>query len=209
MKKLLLCIAATAMLLTGCGSKNTGDKATTAQYGDVTTIDFVGKLDGVEFDGGKAENQSFFLGSGQFIDGFEEQIVGMAIDEKRTINVTFPKEYGSSDLAGKDATFDITMKNIYKTADKDYASQKGDVITIDFVGKLDGKEFEGGSAQNQSLFLGSGQYIDGFEEQIVGMKLKDKKTIEVTFPKEYGSKDLAGKDATFDITLKEIYTSIK
>jgi FKBP-type peptidyl-prolyl cis-trans isomerase (trigger factor) len=61
MKKLLLCIAATAMLLTGCGSKNTGDKATTAQYGDVTTIDYVGKLDGVEFDGGKAENQSFFL----------------------------------------------------------------------------------------------------------------------------------------------------
>ena len=209
MKKLLLCVAAAAMLLTGCGSKSTGDKATTAQNGDVITIDFVGKLDGKVFDGGSAENQSLFLGSGQYIDGFEEQIVGMSIDEKKTINVTFPKEYGSSDLAGKDATFDITMKNIYKEASKDYASKEGDVITIDFVGKLDGKEFDGGSAQNQSLFLGSGQYIDGFEEQIVGMKIKDKKTINVTFPKDYGSQDLAGKDATFDITMKEIYTSIK
>ena len=101
------------------------------------------------------------------------------------------------------------MKNIYKTASKDYVSKNGDVITIDVVGKLDGKEFDGGSAQNQSLFLGSGQYIPGFEEQIVGMKIKDKKTINVTFPKDYGSQDLAGKDATFDITMKEIYASIK
>ena len=209
MKKLFLSVLALTMLLTGCGSKNTGDKATTAQNGDVITIDFVGKLDGKVFDGGSAENQSLFLGSGQFIDGFEEQIVGMSIDEKKTIEVTFPKEYGSSDLAGKDATFDINMKNIYKEADKDYASKKGDVITIDFVGKLNGEKFEGGSAQNQSLFLGSGQYIAGFEEQIEGMKVKEEKTIKVTFPKDYGSQDLAGKDATFDITMKEIYVSIK
>ncbi len=207
MKKLLLSILACGLLLSGCGSNNTKDKATTAQNGDVITIDFVGKLDGKVFDNGSAENQSLFLGSGQFIPGFEEGIVGMAVGEKKTIEVTFPKEY-TEELAGKDATFDITMDAIYKKADKDTVAKKGDVVTIDFVGKLDGKVFENGSAENQSLFLGSGQYIPGFEEGIEGMKLNEKKTIEVTFPKDYGN-EMAGKDATFDITLKTIYKSIK
>ena len=91
MKKLLLCVAAAAMLLTGCGSKNSTDKATTSQNGDVITIDFVGKLDGKVFDGGSAENQSLFLGSGQYIDGFEEQIVGMAMMKKELSMLHFQK----------------------------------------------------------------------------------------------------------------------
>lgn len=81
----------------------------------------------------------------------------------------------------------------------------GDVVKIDFVGKRDGVAFAGGTASNFQLELGAGQLIPGFEEQIVGMKEGDKRTINVTFPEAYHSKDLAGQKADFDITVHEVH----
>lgn len=83
-----------------------------AQKGDVTEIDFVGRVDGTEFDGGKAENFRLELGSNTFIPGFEDQIVGMDIGEKRTINVKFPDDYFSPELKGKPAEFDVTLNKL-------------------------------------------------------------------------------------------------
>ena len=80
--------------------------------GDMTLIDFEGFVDGVAFDGGKAEKFNLKIGSGQFIPGFEEQIIGMKYDEQRDVVVTFPKEYQSADLAGKEATFKVTLHEI-------------------------------------------------------------------------------------------------
>ncbi len=80
----------------------------------------------------------------------------------------------------------------------------GDVVKIDFVGKRDGEAFAGGTAKGFQLELGAGQLIPGFEEQIVGMKEGDERVINVTFPAEYHSKDLAGQSATFDITVHEV-----
>ncbi|EIF50515.1 trigger factor [Sulfurovum sp. AR] len=80
--------------------------------GDMVVIDFEGFVDGVAFDGGKAEKFSLKIGSGQFIPGFEEQIIGMKYDEEKTITVTFPKEYQSSDLAGKEAEFKVKLHEI-------------------------------------------------------------------------------------------------
>jgi len=80
--------------------------------GDTVIIDFTGSVDGVEFDGGKAEKFSLKIGSGQFIPGFEEQIIGMKYDEEKTVAVTFPKEYQSEDLAGKDAEFKVLLHEI-------------------------------------------------------------------------------------------------
>lgn len=84
------------------------------ENGDITVIDFEGFVDGKAFEGGKAENHELTIGSNTFIPGFEEQIVGMKIDEERDINVKFPEEYFSKDLAGKDAVFKIKLHEIKK-----------------------------------------------------------------------------------------------
>jgi trigger factor len=83
-----------------------------AEKDDIVQIDFVGSIDGVEFEGGKGEDFNLTLGSGQFIPGFEDQLIGAKTGEQREVNVTFPAEYQSSDLAGKDAVFAVTVKGI-------------------------------------------------------------------------------------------------
>ncbi len=92
----------------------------------------------------------------------------------------------------------------YKDAAKTKKAAEGDQLIIDFVGKLDGVEFEGGKAEDAPLVIGSGAFIPGFEEQLTGSKTGDEKTITVTFPEEYQAENLAGKEATFDITVKQV-----
>lgn len=82
--------------------------------------------------------------------------------------------------------------------------KKGDMVNIDYVGKMDGKAFDNGSAKDQTITLGSSGYIDGFDDGVVGMKPGQTKDINVTFPKDYNEKDLAGKPAVFTITLNYI-----
>ena len=83
-----------------------------AKNGDTVVIDFVGSVDGVEFDGGKGENYSLELGSGSFIPGFEDQLVGAKAEDVVNVNVTFPEEYQAADLAGKDALFVVTVHEV-------------------------------------------------------------------------------------------------
>ena len=87
---------------------------------------------------------------------------------------------------------------------EDRPVKKGDIVTIDFEGFADGKAFEGGKAEDYELEIGSNTFIPGFEDQIIGMKLEEEKDVNVKFPKEYFSKDLADKDATFKVKLHEI-----
>jgi trigger factor len=92
----------------------------------------------------------------------------------------------------------------------DYAPKKGgkaadgDQVVIDFVGKLDGEAFEGGSAEDYPLVLGSDSFIPGFESQLVGTKKGEEKAIDITFPEEYGAPHLAGKAVVFEVTVKEV-----
>jgi len=95
------------------------------------------------------------------------------------------------------------QKKFEPKSDKSKAAE-GDLAIIDFIGRIDGEAFEGGTAEDARLELGSGQFIPGFEEQLVGAKQGDKKDVKVTFPEEYGSKDLAGKEAVFEVTVKGI-----
>ena len=83
-----------------------------AQNGDIANIDFVGTVDGVKFDGGEAEGFDLTLGSGQFIPGFEDQVVGMNIGEKKDVNVTFPENYQAENLKGKAAVFAVTLNSL-------------------------------------------------------------------------------------------------
>ncbi|MCK4441578.1 MAG: trigger factor [Sulfurovaceae bacterium] len=82
------------------------------QNGDKAKFDFLGKIDGVKFEGGKAEDFELVIGSGQFIPGFEDQMVGMNVDETKDITVTFPEDYQSTELAGKEAVFTVTLHEI-------------------------------------------------------------------------------------------------
>jgi trigger factor len=104
-------------------------KTKKAADGDQLIIDFVGKLDGVEFDGGKAEDAALVLGSGTFIPGFEDQLVGVKTGQEKTITVTFPENYQAAHLAGKEATFDVTVKAVKveteTTLDEDFAKSLG------------------------------------------------------------------------------------
>ena len=102
-----------------------------------------------------------------------------------------------AELAGQAKTYEDKTGKTVKAAD-------GDQLTIDFVGKIDGEAFDGGSATDADLVIGSGRFIPGFEEQLKGAKIGEEKTIEVTFPEEYQAKHLAGKAATFDVTVKAI-----
>jgi trigger factor len=93
-------------------AKTYSEKKGKAANGDRVTIDYLGKVDGVAFDGGKDEGANLVLGSNQFIPGFEEQLVGVKAGDEKQINVTFPENYGAANLAGKAATFDITVKMV-------------------------------------------------------------------------------------------------
>lgn len=84
--------------------------------------------------------------------------------------------------------------------------KEGDTVVIDFEGFTDGEAFEGGKGENHNLEIGSGQFIPGFEEQLVGKKSGEETEVEVTFPEEYHSEELAGKEATFKVTIHEIKT---
>ncbi|NOU03905.1 MAG: trigger factor [Novosphingobium sp.] len=92
----------------------------------------------------------------------------------------------------------------FTDAKKGKKAENGDQLIIDFLGKLDGTPFDGGAAQDTALELGAGRFIPGFEEQLVGVKEGDEKTITVTFPADYPADNLKGKDATFDITVKAV-----
>ncbi len=96
----------------------------------------------------------------------------------------------------------------YSPAEAGYAAALGDMVVMDFTGSLDGVPFEGGQGEDHQLLLGSGNFIPGFEDQLIGMTAGTDKDIAVTFPAEYHSQDLAGKDATFAIKLKEIKTRV-
>lgn len=89
--------------------------------------------------------------------------------------------------------------------DESGEAKQGSVLKIDFLGKKGGEPFAGGAAQGHFLELGSNQFIPGFEDQLVGAKEGDKREVKVTFPKEYHSADLAGADATFDVTVHEVH----
>jgi trigger factor len=109
-----------------------------------------------------------------------------------------------------DAAVDEALGNLAETA-QDFKARKkgskakdGDQVVIDFVGKVDGEAFEGGAAEDYPLVLGSNSFIPGFEDQLVGVKAGEEKAVTVTFPEQYQAEHLAGKEAVFDCTIKEV-----
>ena len=113
-------------------------------------------------------------------------------------------EYKVEDEDVEEELNKMQEKNSRLVSVKDRAVKSGDTTVIDFEGFSDGVAFDGGKAENHELVIGSNTFIPGFEDQVVGMKIDEVKDVKVKFPEEYFSKELAGKDATFKVTLHEI-----
>ena len=111
-----------------------------------------------------------------------------------------------SDKAAVDEALDnlASSANDFKDRKKGSKAKDGDQVVIDFLGTVDGEAFEGGSSEDYPLVLGSNSFIPGFEEQLIGCKAGDDKNVKVTFPDDYGSKDLAGKNAEFACKVKNV-----
>lgn len=103
---------------------------------------------------------------------------------------------------------DYVLQSSTVTEPVDRAAKDGDVVNIDYVGTLDGVEFEGGTAEAYDLMLGSGTFIEGFEEQLIGAEAGDKVTVKTTFPEDYNSEELAGQDTVFAVTVNEVKESV-
>lgn len=124
-------------------------------------------------------------------------------------DITLERLVVKSDEAAVDQALDDLAKNAQNFEDRDAgaAAEDGDQITIDFKGSVDGELFEGGTADDYPLVLGSNSFIPGFEEQLVGAKVDQDITVNVKFPDEYGAENLAGKDAVFECKIKAVKES--
>lgn len=114
--------------------------------------------------------------------------------------VVKPEDADVEEALGKLAE---TAQN-FKSRRKGSKAKDGDQVVMDFVGKIDGEAFDGGAGEDFPLVLGSGQFIPGFEEQLVGVKAEEEKDVTVSFPEEYQAEHLAGKEAVFSCTIKEV-----
>ncbi|MDQ0320218.1 trigger factor [Pararhizobium capsulatum DSM 1112] len=118
-----------------------------AANGDRVTIDYLGKVDGEAFDGGKDEDAELVLGSNRFIPGFEEQLIGLKAGDEKVITVTFPADYPAANLAGKEATFDITVKDVAAAAEVEINDELATKLGLESADKL--KEVVRGQIESQ------------------------------------------------------------
>lgn len=130
----------------------------------------------------------------------------ITLGQYKGVEVTVKKlEVTDADVEAK--VKEDLQANATKEEVKDRAAQKGDVVNIDYEGLLDGKAFDGGTAKGYDLELGSGSFIPGFEDGLIGAKTGEKKALDLTFPESYGNADLAGKAVVFNVTVNTIKES--
>ncbi len=129
----------------------------------------------------------------------------VALGEYKNLDVQRPDDTVDDESVEAEITR-VRERNAREEEINDRAVQDDDIVTLDYAGTVDGVAFEGGTAKGQTLTIGSGQFIPGFEEQMVGMQIEEEKDLSVTFPKEYHAEELAGKDAVFHVKVLGIKT---
>jgi trigger factor len=146
------------------------------------------------------------------LDGKEDLVFTMGVDlmpefglaDATQITLVRPVAEVTDDMVMESLKRLASQQRTYNPKDAGASALDGDQLLIDFVGKIDGVAFEGGTAENAELVLGSGAFIPGFEEQLKGAKAGDSRQVAVTFPAEYPAENLAGKAAVFDVQVKEV-----
>lgn len=133
-----------------------------------------------------------------------ETMPNITIPNMRMISIKRPKLQLTSEEIDQEIELLAKEKISFEQASKTTKAKLADKVVIDFVGSIDGVEFDGGKAENHELVLGSKTFIDGFEDQLVGTKAGDQLVVKVTFPESYHAHNLAGKPADFAVTVKEV-----
>ncbi|MFT8472011.1 trigger factor [Acetobacter persici] len=151
------------------------------------------------------------LVSGQEDDGKDlefkietEILPEITVPDLSDLSLTRLKAVASDEAVDKIVADVAKRQRTFETVEEERPAVQGDVVSVDFVGKRDGVPFDGGTAQDVNVEIGGEGFIPGFAEQIEGMKAGEEKIITVTFPENYGAEELAGKEATFDITVKAL-----
>ncbi|MEO1029447.1 MAG: trigger factor [Pseudomonadota bacterium] len=191
-------------------------KTAKARDGDALVIDFVGKIDDEAFDGGTAEDQTIVLGQGRFIPGFEEQLVGAKTGEERQLNVTFPEDYAAENLKGKEAVFDVTVKEVREPQDLELDDEFAKGFGLDDLDSLRDmmksqiqSQYEGASRQKAKRNLLD--VLDEGHDFDLPPKMVDTEFNQIweQLQKEKEAGNLTGSDAEkSDDELKEEYRKI-
>ena len=205
----LICAAAAAVLVSGCGKK--AETETTA----VSTASDAQKENGASSDGtGTQDGTSGSASSEEALAAVDAEIAELKkvkrpeslgtvkLGNYKGIEISTMKPYTITD-EDVDAYLDYYVLPSYMES-VDGAAQEGDTVNIDYVGKKDGVAFDGGTASGYDLKLGSGQFIDGFEDGLIGHKKGEQVQLDLTFPENYGSAELAGAAVTFDVTINDV-----
>ncbi len=178
-----LCAAAAAIALTGCGGGDNTSAATAAETTAAAASETTAAEEETYSEEELTDDASITLGN--YI-GLSRTVEKADVTEDQIENMLqYLCTVSPAEISGRPA-------------------KEGDVVNIDYVGTKDGEAFDGGTASGYDLTLGSGQFIDGFEDGVIGMETGDEKDLNLTFPEDYGSEDLAGQDVVFHVTLNAI-----
>lgn len=195
-------VAVSVMALAACGSSNKTPEATTAAA-EATDASASDTATASQLSADDPEIQALEATEVPELPKFSDMGTVKLCDLSSITVETSPKLTVDEDMVN--SQIDYLRKN-YLTETED-AAKEGDTVNIDFVGKMNGEAFDGGSGTGYNLVLGSGSFIDGFEDQLIGAKKGEKLEVNVTFPESYPSNpDLAGKPAVFDVTVNKVST---
>ena len=196
-------VAVSVMALAACGSSNKTPEATTAAAAEATDASASDTATASQLSADDPEIQALEATEVPELPKFSDMGTVKLCDLTGITVETSPKLTVDEDMVN--SQIDYLRKN-YLTETED-AAKEGDTVNIDFVGKMDGEAFNGGSGTGCDLVLGSGSFIDGFEDQLIGAKKGEKLEVNVTFPESYpNNPDLAGKPAVFDVTVNKVST---
>ena len=196
-------VAVSVMALTACGSSNKTPEATTAAAAEATDASASDAATASQLSADDPEIQALEATEVPELPKFSDMGTVKLCDLTGITVETSPKLTVDEDMVN--SQIDYLRKN-YLTETED-AAKEGDTVNIDFVGKMNGEAFNGGSGTGYDLVLGSGSFIDGFEDQLIGAKKGEKLEVNVTFPESYpNNPDLAGKPAVFDVTVNKVST---
>jgi trigger factor len=187
------------------------------QYGaEVFVEDAVHKLFTETFEKYLSDNPKIHIADyphldfGMSDDGGINMVATCDTDPKVTLGAYTGLEIKKNEIKISETDIDEYIAHIRESrakqiaADKDYKIADGDLAVIDFAGSIDGKYFDGGTAKNFELEIGSHSFVDNFEEQLIGHKIGDSKDVKVKFPEDYRAKEYAGKQAKFEVTINNI-----
>lgn len=195
-------VAVSVMALAACGSSNKTPEATTAAA-EATDASASDTATASQLSADDPEIQALEATEVPELPKFSDMGTVKLCDLSSITVETSPKLTVDEDMVN--SQIDYLRKN-YLTETED-AAKEGDTVNIDFVGKMNGEAFDGGSGTGYDLVLGSGSFIDGFEDQLIGAKKGEKLEVNVTFPESYpNNPDLAGKPAVFDVTVNKVST---